>query len=122
MLSSPSLVSLLLLSSSYIHEFESLIVFVCSFQDAESIKRAQKAIIDLKDELEGLQKVTDFLNKENEDRTKDIEVISVISCDVSLLRLNISTNRKFCFFRGFLWDANSHSIVIRPLVHDFTPL
>jgi len=43
-------------------------------QDQEAIKRAQKAITDLKAELENLQRITNFLEKENEDKTKAIQV------------------------------------------------
>ncbi|XP_067936315.1 glutamine-rich protein 2-like isoform X2 [Watersipora subatra] len=39
-------------------------------KDAGSIRRAQKAISDLQEELNNLQKLVDFLNKENDEKTK----------------------------------------------------
>ena len=47
-------------------------------QDAESIKRAQKAMTDLQEQLEDMQRILDYLNKENDSKTKEIQVTTCI--------------------------------------------
>ena len=46
-------------------------------QDAESIKRAQKAMTDLQEQLEDMQRILDYLNKENDSKTKEIQVTNL---------------------------------------------
>ena len=61
-------------------------------QDAESIKRAQKAMTDLQEQLEDMQRILDYLNKENDSKTKEIQVTNLYCLSHNNLCVLLSTH------------------------------
>mgnify|MGYP001803068658 FL=1 len=61
-------------------------------QDAESIKRAQKAMTDLQEQLEDMQRILDYLNKENDSKTKEIQVTNLYGLSHNNLCVLLSTH------------------------------